>query len=214
MLSRILLLLLFPPAALFGQNAQRTGAGTDAPCDATVLVESTGSPSDLIDLIRHSNVILDGTVQSLLPTVEVPGSPLPETDAVVNVTTVFRGNISNNSADVVIAENGGELGRCRQIVDHDALVAPGERYIFFLLPCRRNTFPNSTHLPRYIVVGIWAGKFKVTAGVVNVSPYTSPALAALSGEELTSFVELLRSRIRQPYTDADKNLPIFPGPRK
>lgn len=174
MLRRILIVLLFVPAAVFGQNAQRTAMSPDEPCNTTVLVRSTGSPSDLIDLIRHSNVILDGTVQSLLPTVEVPGSLIPETDAIVTVTTVFSGSIANNSARVVIAQPGGELDNCRGTVDHDSLVAPGERYILFLLPDTHTSVPSSTGLPRYVVVGIWAGKFRVTNGVVNVSQYTPP----------------------------------------
>jgi hypothetical protein len=213
--------LLFTPAVTaFGQTAHRAPTGPDEPMNLRVLVDPATSPSDLLDLIRHSKVILDGRIQSLLPTVDISrktnpvlGSPVLETDVVVNVDTVFFGTIPNNSGNIVIPQSGGDLGKWHTSVPQDPLVVPGERYIFFLTQDYRKSVPNPTGLPRYWAVGVWAGKFKVINGVVNVSPYAGKGLTALNGGDVNSFLQLLRSRIQQPYTEADKQAPIMGAPK-
>jgi hypothetical protein len=203
-----------------GQTAHRAATGPDEPMNLTVHIDPAAAPSDLIDLIRHSKLIVDGHVQSLLPTVDisrkanpVPGSPVLETDAVVIVDAIFSGTIPNKSGSILVAQEGGELGKWRTIIPQDPLVAPGERYIFFLMQDHRTAVPNVTGLPRYWAVGVWAGKFKVTDGVVNVSRYARSGLTALNGGDVNSFLQLLRSRIQQPYTEADKHAPIMGAPK-
>jgi hypothetical protein len=213
-------LLLASGLTSIGQIARRVPTGPDQPMDVTVHLDPVLSPSDLIDLIRHSKLIVDATVLSLLPAVDISrktnpvlGSPVLETDAIVSVAQVFSGSVPNNSANILIAQQGGELGKWRVTVPEDPLVARGERYILFLVPDHRASVPNPIGLPRYWAVGVWVGKLRVNGGVINVSQHVKPGLAAINGSDLPSFLDLLRSRIKQPYTDADKNAPILGAPK-
>src|SRR5436305_667891 len=97
----------------------------------TVHLDPAGSPSDLIDLIRHSKLILYGHIQRLLPTVDVSrsnngvvGNPVLETSAIVSVDTVFAGSTPNSSGSIIVPQIGGELGKSHTIVPQDPLVAP------------------------------------------------------------------------------------------
>jgi len=103
--------------------------------------------------------------------------PHLETHSIVAVNAVLSGTVPNSSANILVAEIGGQTGNWNFSVKGDALVSPGERYIFFLLSDEREELPNTSGMPRYAVTGVWAGKVKVTNGKVS--------FAASAGSQLT-----------------------------
>jgi hypothetical protein len=211
----IVSLLITTPEGMYGQDAGRraTSQGDiDPGCkSSTIIIETRGSPSGLIDAIRRSNVILDGTVSSLLPSASV-GISL-ETGAAINVATVFKGTVPANADTTLLAQMGGRMGNCKVTIHHDTLVVPGERYILFLIPDTRTAVPNTSGLARYWPIGL-SGKVRVDGGLIHISPDVSSGWKALDGQNVNAFIETLKARIRQPYSDDDKKLPINPAPPK
>jgi len=180
-----------------------------------VRVSPTTSPSTLLQLIQKSPLILDGTVVSLMPTVTTSSgtvTPKLETHAIVAVREVLRGTVPNSSANILLAQVGGTSGKWDISAKGDPIVAPGERYILFLVSDERSELPNTSGMPRYAATGVWSGKVSVTAGKVAFLPAAKPGLHVYDNMSVDAFLQLLRDRISRPYTNTQ--LPINLAPPK
>jgi hypothetical protein len=184
-----------------------------------VLVDTKQRPASLLDLIRMSSLIVDGTVTSHLPVINTSpvistGAVAPglQTHSVVAVNAVLSGAVPNSAANILLAEIGGQLGKWDISVEGDPLVAPGERYIFFLNSDEKKELPNFSGMPRYAPVGVWSGKIKVTNGKVAFAGPSNPQLHTYDGTGVDAFLQTLKQTISRPYTDADTHLPIHPPP--
>lgn len=201
-------LLGMSAATAFAQtSAQRTIPGTGGA--EVLLVDPVASPRTLLQLIRASSVIVDGTVSGLLTVIntrEGPGAPRLETHSIVAVNAVLYGRVPNGSANLLMAQIGGRLGDRSVSAEGDPLVLPGERYVLFLVPDARRELPNRTGMPRYAVTGVWSGKAKIVDGRVVFAAAASPELKTYDGQRVNAFLGILKETIDHPWSDA--GLPI------
>lgn len=206
--SRLIITLAASMAVCLGQtSAHRPPDITGG--KITVQVEPTIEPWSLLQMIQVAPLIVDATVLNRLPTINTssdPDHPVLQTHSVLAVSKVLAGKIPSSSATIVIEENGGRFGNWDVEVKGDPLVSPGERYILFLMPEIRKTIPDTTGLPRYGVLGAWAGKIKVTGGKVAFLPPAHANLHTYDGTDVNAFLDTVQQIIEHPYTNSQ--LPI------
>lgn len=183
-----------------------------------VHVTPTVSPTSLLQLIRASSLIVDGTVSSVLPAINTRqdpnAAPRLETHSMIAVNAILSGAVPNSSANILVAQIGGHMGSWDISVAGDALLLPGERYILFLVPDMRQELPNTSGIPRFAVTGVWAGKVKVSGGNASFAAAANSQLKSYNGLAIDSFLQTLRTTISHPYTDADTRLPINLAPTR
>jgi hypothetical protein len=183
---RTLLLAIFLVASGMAQvqvgkqvgNPSVSGRGGSQKGTFRVIVEPASSSNSLEDLSRESPLIVEGTVDtSNFPTRQPdPGNPQRmETDVVFLVSKILKGDLSPQKTfpRVVISQTGGTVGQLTIETDEPRL-AQGEHDILFLQPDARPNLKNIAGLPRYIVVGVWFGKFRVERNNTITVPARSP----------------------------------------
>jgi len=200
------------------QTSGRRQPGDPMPAGHVIMhVSRMQAPKSLLDLIRMSQLVVDGTISGRLPVINTGKTndhPMFETHSVVAVNSIVSASLPKNAAQILLAELGGHWDKWDMEVAGDSLVSPSERYILFLNPDDgRNEVPNSSGLPRYAVTGVWSGKIKVTNGVVIVSASLQDELHTYNNSPADTFLETLREKIRRPYT-TDKQLPVMFAPGK
>jgi hypothetical protein len=178
--------------------------------------EPAQNPQTLDHLITMSNLIVDGTVLSRLPSIHTSKTPdrepfIMETHSVISVGEVLKGAVRGGGSTILIAQGGGQLDNWDVTIKGDPLLSKGERYIFFLRPDDDRPVPNTSGSPRYSVVGAWSGKVKVVDDKVDFLPDTRAALQRYKGTDARSFVQEIRDKIKNPPVSAEK-LPIHPPP--
>lgn len=209
-------LLLCATVAVSQTDTMRPNDGSKAATNGTVHVQVTpdAQPASLLELIRGSALIIDGTISSVLPSVnrsEKDDKPLLETESIVLVNAVFKGEVPNNGASILLSQAGGKTDSWTVKVEGETLVSTGERYILFMIPDDRKAVANPLGMPRYAVLGVWGGKMKVSDQKIAVVPASGEKLRAHNGEDVDAFIHVLRETIRKPYSDT--NAPIFPNPK-
>lgn len=161
-------------------------------------IHSTIEPHEwgqtLSDLARQADLIVDGMVDaSNLPSVQPDAVNRPhhiETDVVFLISTFIKGSLPGQKTfpRVVIAENGGTVGELKVTVQEPPM-QQGEKYILFLQVDGRTYQKAVAGLPRYVVIGVWNGKFKVGRdGKVSVPSHSLPDLRTHHGEDHDTFV--------------------------
>jgi len=179
-----------------------------------VQVTPDAQPGSLLEAIRGSALIIDGTVGSVLPSVnrsDNDDKPLLETESIVLVNSVFKGAVPNSAASILLSQVGGKTDRWTVEVEGDTLVSAGARYILFLIPDDRKAVANPLGMPRYAVLGVWSGKMKVSDQKISVAAAAGDKLRSHNGEDVDAFIEALKETIRKPYSDT--KAPIFPNPK-
>jgi hypothetical protein len=164
----------------------------------TVIVTPIDAPTSLEDLTKKADLIVDGTVATVLPSNSLsPMNPYSiETDSLITVRRVLGGTLDSPNRTLAIAQIGGRIGSAESVVQDDPLLKPGDRYIFFLQPDGRTTVANASGSPRYVVLGVWSGKAKIEAGKIQFVERAGPQLRTRNGMDEDSFiayVEKLRS---------------------
>jgi hypothetical protein len=187
-------------------------AGPPVPAGPLVLDPEPWDPvSSLDQLIRASQLIVDGTVASVLPAINLnPAMPgQVETDSIVLVNQAIWGNLPSVS-QILLMQTGGTQGKWVVSVAGDPLVQAGERYILFLDPDVRKSIPNSAGVPpetsvapRYYTVDHANGKAKIAAtGAVQ---FPSGAISQLQGydnTDVSAFVAAVQARLAILYRKA------------
>lgn len=180
-----------------------------------VQVTPTAAPTSLLQLIRMSTLVVDGTVSSSLPVIntsQTPDEPRLETHSVVTVTAILSGAVPKSAGNILLAQVGGQLGKWDITVAGDPLVLPGERYILFLVPDERKELANTSGMPRCAATGVWSGKIKVKNGKVAFAAPSDPQLHSYDGTNVDTFLQMLKETIGRPYTN--EQLPINFAPPK
>jgi hypothetical protein len=170
------------------------------------------------ELIRRSKLIIDGTVEKVLPSERLnqdqPGSL--NTHSIITVNQVIRGELPNDQKSVTVIEPGGNLEGYEIINKRHPLVKSGERYFFFLKPNNRPGFVNDLQKPIYIVVGD-VGKASVSEkGTIKFPPLAASDLRSFNDSDVAKFVTSLTELINYLYPKLPTNAvptPITPGMR-
>jgi hypothetical protein len=191
-------LLVCASIALAQQDGQRRSTGTD-PCPGGVGTAQleTEPVLSLDQLVRASQLIVVGTVAKVLPAF----NPDPEhrnsveTNSLVTVTQTLYGKVPGRTSTITLAQIGGQVGRCGEVVEEDPLVKADEQYVLFLWNDNRKNVPNASGSPRYGAVGVWAGKAKIVNGKVRFLPDARPPLHEYDDTAVGAFIETVAARI-------------------
>jgi hypothetical protein len=150
--------------------------------------------------LRVCRLIIDGTVTTVLPSIDrhprVP--PSIETRSIVSVSEVLYGGLpapAEASRTLTLVQEGGKAGKWDVAPIEDPLVKAGERYVLFLVGDPRPTSSDDPAAPRYITVGIYAGKAKLDGGKVGFLPAAAPELHQYDGKDASEFLTMLREKI-------------------
>jgi hypothetical protein len=148
-------------------------------------------------MVRASELIVVGTVAKILPSYNPdPAHPVSiETESLVTVTDVLYESRPLGTSTIDLAQTGGKVGKCTEVVPADPLVSVGEEYVLFLRADRRKNVPNTSGAPRYYAVGLWSGKVKVVDGKVKFLPSASAGLHKYDGVEKRAFLDTVTNRI-------------------
>jgi hypothetical protein len=163
--------------------------------DAFEVVPSVG------ELIRLSDLIVDGTVVSVGPAVRLDQEsviPNIETDSVISVSLTLRDIFSKKrspAAQIVLIQTGGKWQDWDIQPRGVPQVQPGERYIFFLDQVCGAVRWNPSALPRYASVGVSAGLLKVVNGQTQFPPAAAASLHESDGIPVESFLTDLNEKV-------------------
>ena len=205
-LMRLQLLLLMLVAAAFvsAQAQQQQGRplkGSESlPSSgtSTLIVDAASSPTTLVRLTHSADLIVDAQVISVSSRQIAPSLPNLETDVLVGVSEVFKGDPSIR--ELVVTQSGGVLGQYREISAQYSLMQPGERYFLFLVKDTRTELPQIENFPRYGIRGVWSGMFRIDAnGNVRVAPATAESLKRqVDGLPSTLVAALVKTSMNPP----------------
>ena len=162
------------------------------------------SPGSLEELEGLADLIVEGMVDSSTIPARKPNTGIPnhlETDSVFLVSAVFKGDLSSQKLfpRVVISQVGGKDGDLI-FMPEEPILSQGEKMILFLRKDPRN-LPSVAALPRFTIVGIWAGKFRVQASPTDPNkkiigvPRKSGGLKDHDLEDHDHFVRHIRSAV-------------------
>jgi hypothetical protein len=113
-----------------------------------ILDPAPGSqPQSLSDLCTSALVIVDSSIQAVLPVREILASRRLETDVVVVVNNVMKG--PRDIKNFVITQRGGVLGGYVELPTQYGLMRTGDHYLLFVENDRRPNIPPVQGLSRY-----------------------------------------------------------------
>jgi hypothetical protein len=177
-------------------------------------IEIVGLAGSLDQLIMMSELIIDGTVDKVLPSVRIASNdPLSlETYCQISVNKVIRGDLPKGQQIVAMAEPGGNSEGYEVVYKEYPLVKPNERYILFLKPYfGRNAAAvkdQKIGMPLYMMVGSGACNAKATEkGLVQFLPAAHATLQSFDGLKIETFSTALAERINKIY-------PTVPSPNR
>lgn len=156
----------------------------------SVTVTPIDAPTSLEELAEKADLIVDGTVAVVLPSISLSNrNPHSiETDSLVSVRKVIGGALPSTVRMLAVAQIGGKIGDAEAAVEDDPLVKPGERYIFFLKRDDQRAVVNTSGSPRYSVVGVWIGKPKVDNEKVRFAGKASGSLRNRDNTDVEVFI--------------------------
>jgi hypothetical protein len=167
-------------------------------------------PRDMDDVIRAADIIIDGTVITTFPSINLsPTEPgQVETDSLIGVRQVIRGQVPQSQ--IVLVESGGTQGQWRFVTRGNPLVKPSERYILFLYADRRKDVPNGvgilpdqTVAKRYVLSARFNGKAQVNEdGSVRFIPAAIAKLHEYDAPNVAEFLDRLNQRMAKLFPPA------------
>ena len=84
---------------------------------------------------------------------------------------------------------------CAVAIQDNPLVKAGEEYILFLVNDNRASLPNTSGSPRYVTVGSWSGKAKITEGKIQFVPGASKGLHQHDNTVASTFIAAVKTRV-------------------
>ncbi len=140
-------------------------------------------PHSLSELLAASTTVVECVVESNLPSRQQAPRTHMETDTIVSVSQVLKGDLGLRR--LMISELGGTIGPARQVVENDTLMRPGEKYVLFLTPDSRQELPY-IGLSRFAIVSLWNGKARIIGQSVTINSI-SPLKNVYDGVSLEQF---------------------------
>jgi hypothetical protein len=130
-------------------------------------------PHSLKELIDASQIIVDATVQEILPARVFPHRL--ETDVVLSTNGVIKGQETLNA--FVVSQSGGVLGGFTVEPTQYSMMRVGEHYLLFGKQEARTALPSVRGLPRYAITGVWVGGVGIDSdGRVHFARASHPIL--------------------------------------
>lgn len=175
-------------------------------------LDPSNEVGNLSQLVAASQLIVDGTVFSVLPAVSTepdPDIPSAETRSVISVDSVLGGTPPGTDT-IQLTQIGGKAGKWDISVPDDPPVRQGERYVLFLMADTRRDTTNTAGVPRYCIIGVWSGKAKIDGGKVQFPPRANKRLHEHDNQDVNSFLADVKNEINHTVP-MDPNLPIHPG---
>ena len=179
-LTLLIILTLAFTVSLTAQGRRQVGQIDDpnTPDRAHFQLSVIREYDSLKDLYTDSDLVVQGDVKSVLPTVDLSLSKSGHnlvTGVLFTITATYRGT---PLPQVVVVQSGGTIDKLERIPDQFHLMQQGEHYILFLVDDSRLSAAGARHSPTYAVTGAWTGHFRDIKGVLQLSPATNPALRA------------------------------------
>jgi hypothetical protein len=156
-------------------------------------------PASLEFITDNAPVVVDATVDSVFPAVEVGPDRRLETDSQLRVDRILKGPLQ--LTQIVVSQMGGVRGQRKEVASGvDPFMNPGERYILFLqfVPATRlAALPPRNGLPRYdIYLATW-GVFRADHDHVETSEALPVELRNQNrGKPLEQFLAEITARLR------------------
>lgn len=144
-------------------------------------------PYTFSDFVQHADLIIEGNVNSILPSRYLGTGTSVETDMEISIKRVIKGSKDKAVDKVIIAQYGGQIEDFQILVPEDPLMELGGNYLLFLVRDKREGLPDYEH-PRYGVAGIYNGKFKINDGKVEPSEKATGYLKGYAGKTVDEFV--------------------------
>ncbi|HWB87284.1 MAG TPA: hypothetical protein VG675_24290 [Bryobacteraceae bacterium] len=130
-----------------------------------------GMPSSLNGLLNKSSLVVDATVQEVLPA-RIMSSRRLETDIKIKINAVLKG--PRITGPVVVRQFGGSIGKYTEYTTQYDLMKVGEHYIVFLSVDDRPGIPPIAGARRYAPIGEWHGLFQVLPDNTLSLPEATP----------------------------------------
>ncbi len=178
----------------WAQTGRATKGQETLPTAGTARLYVTPMPApdkSLVGLIKAADVVIDGTVQSVLPARQPSASTL-ETDARIAIGSVIKGPLVNNQ--IMVSQMGGVVGPLKIVPQQYDLMKAGERYVLFLKRDIRPSTPKISGAPAYYVLGAWLGLVRVIDNKVLVKP-GSADLSQRDGSDVSVFETALSDSV-------------------
>jgi len=169
-------------------------------------------PVSLEHLSAAAKVVVEGSVQRALPSMRLPTPgrvPFIETHFVFAVDSVIKGD---SGKQLLVAQTGGTIDSVELKVSGDTPLQVGDHYLLFLEPDTRPLPLNQSDLPRFSIIGVWAGKVSIRNGRVRFPDYASPGLRALNDTDRLGLVKKVQGAGAPSFRD--KTLPMHPTPKR
>jgi hypothetical protein len=164
------------------------------------------------ELIRRSKLIIDGTVEKVLPAERLnQDQPISlNTRSIITINRVIRGELPNGQKSVTVIEPGGKLEGYEIVNKSHPVAKSGERYFFFLKPNDRPGFVKDPKNPLYVVVGD-VGRVNVSEkGTIKFLPNATPELRSFNDGDAVKLATTLDELIKYLYPERPPNVPPTP----
>ncbi len=189
--------LCFGVGAATAQTRARPGGVRPETGKVYLDLDFTTAPTTVEALLQESNLVVDGQVIAILPSIRQNPKNLEmiQTDFLVAVNQVLSGTLPPGGGTIAISQFGGKIGELEAVFPKDAMMEVGERYIFFL---RRDTSssPNAEGYLRYYPAGGWIGKAKVVNGTISFPGNVhGGGLTFYNGSDITGFIAAVAQKI-------------------
>ena len=158
-------------------------------------------PGSLKELVSTADVIVDGRVESVLPSrLNNPADPTTvETDAIVGVREVLKGPETLKS--LVVTQAGGKDRDVEIVPVQYELLQQGDRHILFLTSDGRDIVPRYPAVNgTFTITGRWSGNFKVEGGALKTSRNAPADLKKRETEGADVFIDRIRAEVRASRT--------------
>jgi hypothetical protein len=158
-------------------------------------------PGSLKELVSTADVIVDGRVESVLPSrLNNPADPTTvETDAIVGVREVLKGPETLKS--LVVTQAGGKDRDVEIVPVQYELLQQGDRHILFLTSDGREIVPRYPAVNgTFTITGRWSGNFKVEGDALKTSRNAPADLKKRETERADVFIDAIRAEVRASRT--------------
>lgn len=177
----------------FAQGNRRTAPLKPTKGRVELTISPLWSPKSLKDLEGRAELVIDGSVQSVVATrLTDPNNPASlETDYLLKVNRILGGSQGGSPETIVVSQLGGKSGDLEVVTPQNPAMKIGENYILFLNRDSRLSRSGSA-APGYEIAGVWSGKLRIENGRVQIKAPATNSLREHDNEPVEQFVRLVK----------------------